>query len=787
MKRALSVSVLVIAFFSPGLLMPGTAAAAPNRFEASIAPGAVQPPATGTYTIAIANLPNSDGEATEAHIAIPGSFVVDSLISPPVASIVSGPCAGPSWTVALGINSIDLVAPDASAALCDRGTLGVTFNVLVGPIADGIFTWTTQLSGGPGIDFAAQSQPTLIVDSTPPPAPSIDSKPANPSNQGSPTFAFSDSENGVTFQCLLDTGDFTACTSPQSYSNLGDGTHTFSVKAVDAVGNEGSATSYQWTIDTTPPAAPGITASPTNPSGSTNASFEFSDSEGGVSFQCQLDGAGFSACSGTQAYSGLTPNASHTFEVRAIDPAGNVSAATPFTWTIDTAPPAAPVITSAPPNPSGIRSATFEFSDSESGVSFQCRLDAGGFTACSSPQPYADLTDGSHTFSVKAIDPLGHESAESSFTWTIDTVNPLVALTDKPPLLTNQTTASFSFSSSKPSSSYECKLDNGSFGNCTSPRLYGGLDDGSHTFSVRATSLGNVGPTTEYTWTVDTVAPDTAITSTPPALSGSAAANFSFASSEAGSTFACALDSGGTTSCESPKTYAGLGDGSHTFRVQAVDAAGNVDTSAAAFSWQIAGVGPATTDTIPPGNVRRLRRTVGYGSLKLSWLRPSNSDFDHVEVFVSTSAKSLPRTPVYKGKASRYTNRRFKNGLYYRYAVVSYDHAGNASRGSAAVVPPSILLRSPRVGRRVHAPPLLVWAGVRKATFYNVQLYYRGRKVLSTWPNSAKLKLSRSWGYQGRRFQLRKGSYQWYVWPGFGPRSKARYGQLLGQSGFKFG
>jgi hypothetical protein len=218
-----------------------------------------------------------------------------------------------------------------------------------------------------------------------------------------------------------------------------------------------------------------------------------------------------------------------------------------------------------------------------------------------------------------------------------------------------------------------------------------------------------------------------------------------------------------------------------------VDAAGNADASPAAYSWQIAGVGPATIDRTPPGNVKRLKRIVGYGSLKLSWARPSDSDFDHVEVFVSTSAKSLPRTPVYKGKASRYTNRRFRNGLYYRYAVVSYDRTGNASRGSAAVVSPSILLRSPGDGRRVHAPPLLVWAGVRRATFFNVQLYYRGRKVLSAWPNSARLKLSRSWRYEGRRFRLRKGSYQWYVWPGFGPRSKARYGQLLGQSRFTVG
>jgi len=386
---------------------------------------------------------------------------------------------------------------------------------------------------------------------------------------------------------------------------------------------------------------------------------------------------------------------------------------------------------------------------------------------------------------VKAIDPLGHESADSSYTWTIDTIHPLVTLTDKPPLLTNQTTASFSFSSNKPGSTFECKLDAGSFGDCASPRLYSGLDDGSHTFSVRSTSLGNLGPTTEYTWTVDTVAPSTAITSTPPALSTSASANFSFTSSEAGSTFACGLDAGGMTSCESPKSFAGLGDGAHTFRVQAVDAAGNVDPSPAAYSWQITGVGPGTTDTTPPGNVKRLRRNVTYGSLKLSWTQPSDADFDHVEVFVSTSAKSLPRTPVYKGKAARYTNRRFRNGVYYRFAVVSYDHAGNASRGAAAVVPPSALLRSPGEGRRVHVPPVLLWARVPKATFYNVQLYYGSRKVLSAWPNVAKRKLSRSWLYGGRQFQLRRGLYRWYVWPGFGPRSKGRYGQLLGQSTFR--
>jgi hypothetical protein len=219
--------------------------------------------------------------------------------------------------------------------------------------------------------------------------------------------------------------------------------------------------------------------------------------------------------------------------------------------------------------------------------------------------------------------------------------------------------------------------------------------------------------------------------------------------------------------------------------VQAVDAAGNADTTPTAYSWEIVGAGPATTDRTPPGNVKRLTRNVRYGMLKLAWARPPDSDFDHVKVLVSTSAKSPPRTLVYTGKARGYTNKRFKNGLYYRYAVLSYDRAGNASRGTAVVVPPSILLRSPRDRAVVKSPPRLLWAPVPKATFYNVQLYSISAKLLSAWPGKAKLTLSRRWTYAGRRFELKKGLYRWFVWPGFGPRAKARYGQLLGQGAFR--
>jgi hypothetical protein len=145
----------------------------------------------------------------------------------------------------------------------------------------------------------------------------------------------------------------------------------------------------------------------------------------------------------------------------------------------------------------------------------------------------------------------------------------------------------------------------------------------------------------------------------------------------------------------------------------------------------------------------------------------------------------VPRVVVYQGRALSYVDKRFRNGTYYSYAVVSYDRSGNASRGVTVAVPPGVLLRSPRDGATVESPPRLLWAAVPKATYYNVQLYSTHAKLLSAWPSRPGLSLSGRWTYAGRRFKLKKGLYRWFVWPGFGPRSKGRYGQLLGQASFR--
>ncbi len=87
------------------------------------------------------------------------------------------------------------------------------------------------------------------------------------------------------------------------------------------------------------------------------------------------------------------------------------------------------------------------------------------------------------------------------------------------------------------------------------------------------------------TWTIDSIAPETTITSAPEAQTNSTEANFSFTSSEAGSTFECRLDGAAFAACIDPQSYTELAAGSHTFDVRATDAAANTDATPASHSW----------------------------------------------------------------------------------------------------------------------------------------------------------------------------------------------------------
>jgi hypothetical protein len=174
--------------------------------------------------------------------------------------------------------------------------------------------------------------------------------------------------------------------------------------------------------------------------------------------------------------------------------------------------------------------------------------------------------------------------------------------------------ATFHYSASG-AASYWCTLDGGKPVVCDpSGRSYQNLSPGQHTFTVRGLdSLGLVGPSTSYTWTIDNTDPNTVIESHPDATLLTDTAQFSFSSNEGATTFLCRLDSAGYQSCDSPITLNGLDDGSHTFRVAAVDRAGNGDATPDAFSFEVHTIPTAPTITSGPANGAVTSSTPSFG------------------------------------------------------------------------------------------------------------------------------------------------------------------------------
>jgi hypothetical protein len=172
---------------------------------------------------------------------------------------------------------------------------------------------------------------------TAPPETTIDSGPSGTTASTNATFTFSSSATGSTFECQLDTGAWSGCSSGVSYSGLSNGGHTFRVRATDPAGTvDPSPAERSWMIDTTPPETT-IDSGPSGTTTSTNAIFTFSSSETGSTFQCQLDTGAWGVCSSGVEYTGLSVG-THTFQVRATDSVGNLDT-TPATrtWTVEAA------------------------------------------------------------------------------------------------------------------------------------------------------------------------------------------------------------------------------------------------------------------------------------------------------------------------------------------------------------------------------------------------------------------------------------------------------------------
>jgi hypothetical protein len=485
-------------------------------------------------------------------------------------------------------------------------------------LSDGIYTVYATQTGSAGMAYTAAH--TFTVD-TAPPSTTITSAPQGATSSTSARFTFSSSEAGSTFECQLDSGAWTACFSPKSYSGLTVAQHTFSVRATDPAGNvEASPPAASWTIDTatnipltlTNPAdgtvssnnAPTFsgTASSTNGNG---ISVEIDDADGNL---VELLSTGSGSTWSLQASPSL-PDGSYTAFASELATDGvttDYSAVVGFT--VDTTPPTTHV-TSAPQGTTSSTSARFDFTSSEAGSTFQCKLDTGSWTPCSSPRSYSSLTSGKHSFSVRATDAAGNTDPTPALaSWTIDTSTPLTLNTPADGSTTNATpTFSGRGSSANPnsisvevvdSSGNVVELVSAGTGSSWSVKATPALPEGSYT--AFASQLATDGVTADYSgtvsFTVDATAPILTLTSGPSKTSNDNTPSFGGALGTAVGDLAnvtLKLYSGtaatGSPVQTIPATMSGsswsasaarLPDGTYTARAEQPDGVGNVGYSA---------------------------------------------------------------------------------------------------------------------------------------------------------------------------------------------------------------
>ncbi len=171
---------------------------------------------------------------------------------------------------------------------------------------------------------------------------------------GQVVISFTSTPSGAQFECALDGGEFSPCTSPYSLSisGLGEGQHTFRVRAVRGGQRDATPAEFVFVVDRTGPETE-LVAGPCNlvqPCFIHQAQviFQFRSPEQGATFRCEHNGQEVTPCESPLTMGNLTEG-EHTFRVWARDGLGNEDA-TPaeFVFVVDQTPPGAPTVSLTP-------------------------------------------------------------------------------------------------------------------------------------------------------------------------------------------------------------------------------------------------------------------------------------------------------------------------------------------------------------------------------------------------------------------------------------------------------
>ncbi len=261
-------------------------------------------------------------------------------------------------------------------------------------------------------------------------------------------------------------------------------------------------------------------------------------------------------------------------------------------------------------------------------VLFECSLDGGDWAPCDGGEMYyAGLAQGGHVFLVRVIGPDGSVDPTPAYHgWTIDRSVPDTIILAGPDDPSQSGTAEFFLGASVDDvSHWMCALDPrqsrpraNDYVRCDALTIYEGLADGDHVLWVYVVDgKGTADPEpASYRWTIDSSAPETAITFAPPAHATDSEALFEFADPEDTSVtrFECRLDDGPWQMCDGGQMELfELAPGEHVFQVRSVDEGGVVDPTPATHVWTVDQTPPDTAIPVHPEDPAQSERgTFGF-------------------------------------------------------------------------------------------------------------------------------------------------------------------------------
>lgn len=234
----------------------------------------------------------------------PTTVIGGSASTGTVTLITAAPADDATITLSSSDPAIAMVPGSVTVA---AGTTSATFTVSTASVSASTSVTISGTYGG----VTRSAELTVTPSDTEPPATSIvsavDGNGASVPDAGvtlskAITVAVTGTDNVavVGFECRLDGGSFTSCTSPVTYGGLALSTHEFEARAVDRSGNrDGTPALHTWTVDSPPE----TTITSVDRRGD-RITFRFTgtDNASVTGFQCSLDGAVFKPCTSPIAY-----------------------------------------------------------------------------------------------------------------------------------------------------------------------------------------------------------------------------------------------------------------------------------------------------------------------------------------------------------------------------------------------------------------------------------------------------------------------------------------------------